>query len=162
VNNNPADGCEVTDTPTGNHTQASAVSSGNVSDCDSGGIDFTITGHVPSDARVHENPAVVGFDATAGDAPDWTSVFGVGHPFCSNDLVVTLQVTGSAQPSCYSFTAITDKFTYTCQTNATGTCNFNYASGSQFSDNTTIYFEVKKTCTVALKESPTYSISGHL
>jgi hypothetical protein len=163
VDDNEADGCEVPDAPQGNHTQSTAANEGDVSDCDSGTTEFTITGLLVSDTRVHEDPAVVGFDTASGSAPDWYSIFGVGHTLCENDIVMTLAVQGSQSPACYAFTVITDENTYNCQTDATGTCGFDDDSGGQFSDNTTIYIEVSKTCSSAsLTESVSYTVSGHL
>jgi hypothetical protein len=158
VDGNAANGCEVPDAPVGNHTKSTAADEGQVSDCDS---PFTFGGTLVSDARVHENPAVVGFDTPSGSAPDWYQVEGVGHTFCQNDIVVTLQVNGSKSPTCYSFQVISDKNDYTCQANASGTCGFN-DSGGQYSDNTELYFEVFKTCSTSVTESVTYTISGHL
>jgi hypothetical protein len=158
VNNSAADGCEVADSPTGNHTKATAANEGSVSDCDS---NFSYTGHLVSDKQVHASPAIVGFDTTSGSAPDWTDFTGVGHDFCENDIDLTLTVTGSASPGCYEFTVITDKNTYVCQTNGQGTCGFNDSEG-QFSDNTIIYVEVQKTCTATVIENVSYTVSGHL
>jgi hypothetical protein len=162
VNNDPSDGCEVADAPQGNHTQSSAADEGQVSDCDGGNnMEFSFNGQFPSDKRVHENPSVVGFETATGSAPDWYQVLGVGHTFCQNDLVVTLTITGSQNPSCYTFRAVTDKNMYTCVATG-GSCGFNYNSGGQFSDNTEIYFEVQKTCNTSTTENVTYTINGHL
>jgi hypothetical protein len=160
VNNNPADGCEVADSPQGNHVQGSAVNAGDQSDCDSGGIDFTVTGTMLSDQRVHENPAVTGFDTNSGSAPDWELKKGVGHTFCANDIVVTFTVNGSANASCYTLTVITDKNTYSCSPSGTS-CSINHNNGGQFSDDTNVYFEVTKTCSFATIENVSYSIAGH-
>ncbi len=163
VDNNPANGCEAVDNPQGNHAQASSANDGSVSDCDSGGVDFTLTGRILSDKRVHENAAIVGFDATSGSAPDWQYVIGVGHTFCANDVVVTLTINGSSQPSCYQLNVKTDKVSYSCTTGGTGQCSINHNSGGQFSDDTPVYFEVSKTCSSAtLDENVTYSLTGHL
>jgi hypothetical protein len=159
LNSNVQDGCEASDAPQGNHVLSTAANEGEVSDCDT---PFEIDGTMLADDRVHADPAVVGFDTTTGSAPDWMSVFGEGNTFCENDLVVTLQVLGSAQPSCYKLTAITDKNTYTVQTDTTGLAQINHDSGGQFSDNTTIDFEVQKTCSTSLSEEVSYSITGHL
>ncbi len=159
VDNDPSNGCEVADVPTGNHSKSSAADEGSVSDCDS---NFSFSGKIVSDARVHETPAIVGFDAASGSAPDWYTFKGVGHTFCENNVVVSLQINGSANPTCYKFTIITDKNTYTCQTNAAGTCGFNASDSGQFSDDTQLYAEIQKTCGTTVRESVTYTVSGHL
>jgi hypothetical protein len=159
VNGNMSDGCEAVDAPQGNHTVGAAANEGTVSDCDT---PFEIDGTLLSDARVHAQPAVTGFDTASGSAPDWMSVLGQGNTFCENDLVVTLQVSGSQQPDCYRLTAITNKEMYDVQTDNTGLAQINEDSGGQFSDNTTIDFEVQKTCSTELTEDVSYSITGHL
>jgi hypothetical protein len=159
VDGQEANGCEVADSPQGNHAQGTAVNEGDESDCDS---PFSFGGHLVSDTRVHETPAIAGFDTASGSAPDWYVLFGVGNTFCENDIVLTLTVTGSSSPACYHFNVITDKYTYSCQTDATGTCGFNDASGGQFSDNTNIYVEVSKTCGTTVTENVAYAVSGHL
>jgi hypothetical protein len=177
VNNSPADGCEVADAPQGNHTKSSAASEGSVSDCDSGGIDFSFNGQLPSDKQAHANPAVVGFDATSGSAPDWYGIVGVGHTFCDNDLVAQLCVQGSSSPGCYKLTVMGTN-TYSCQPDASGCCpkdpnpggscsgavanaGICQNNGGQFDDNTTVYFEVQKTCTTSVIENVTYTVDGH-
>jgi hypothetical protein len=52
-----ASGCEAIDNPQGNHDQASALFLGSL-DCDDVVSAISIDGLLPSDARVHENPAV--------------------------------------------------------------------------------------------------------
>jgi hypothetical protein len=175
VNNNPSDGCEAADAPQGNHTQnppSNPQSAQNVSDCDDGMIDFTLTGRMLSDKRVHENPPIVGFDANSGSAPDWLYIYGVGHFTCENDIVMQFSVQGSSSPSCYKMTVITDTHMYSCQANASGSCpsvgpaGTNWGiyqnGGSQFSDNTIIEIEVQKTCSTAVTENVTYKVVGHL
>jgi hypothetical protein len=162
IDGNPANGCESPDAPQGNHTVSAAASEGSVSDCDTGTVEFTFSGVLLSDTRAHQNPTVLGFDTASGSAPDWYSIIGVGHTFCSNDIVMTLAIQGSGSPSCYQFTVITDKNTYTCPTDATGSCGFNNTSGGQFSDNTTIDIEVSKTCSTSVTEDVSYTVSGHL
>ena len=162
VNGNAADGCEVKDNPTGNHDQNHAVNLGGYSACDdNGSVGFDLTGSLPSDDRCHE-PAIQGYDAASGSAPDWLAIVGNGHVFCENDLVVTLVMKGTTHPTCYHFVAVTDKNRYECTTDANGTCGFNYNSGNEFLDGSTIYFEVSKTCGTNVIENPTYRITGHL
>jgi hypothetical protein len=178
VNDNPADGCEVADSPQGNHTQnlpSSPADALNVSDCDDGGIDFTLNGRMPSDKRVHEDPSVVGFDNATGSAPDWLYIYGVGHDFCENNIVMQLCVDGSSSPSCYMLTVITSDDTFTCQVDASGCCpnldpgasppenwGIYQTSSGQFSDNTYISIEVQKTCGTNVTENVTYAVTGHL
>jgi hypothetical protein len=160
VNADPSDGCEVADSPTGNHTQATAKDEGMITDCDTGSnTDINFTGILPSDATVHANPSVAGFDPATGSAPDFLKALGVGNVFCQNDLVVFLAVTGSTAPSCYKLTVVSDKFTYSCTTDSTGACSINHLNG-QFSDNTEVYFEVSRTCSTP-HETAHYALSGH-
>ena len=160
VDGDITDGCEAADSPQGNHTETTAADEGEVSDCDT---PFEIDGTMLSDNRVHQDPAVVGFDSASGSAPDWMSVVGEGNVFCENDPVLNLQVTGSQDPSCYKLTVITDMETYSAQTDDTGLAQINEDSGGQFSDNSTIDFEVQKTCSSAsLTEDVSYAITGHL
>jgi hypothetical protein len=181
VNNDPSDGCEVTDSPQGNHTQATAADQGNVSDCDNGNnMELSFMGQLPSDKRVHESPAVVGFDTVSGSAPDWYKIYGVGSLLCVNNIVMQLCVQGSSSPACYHLTVITDKHTYNCQTDGSGCCppdpnpndSANTCTGimgicqntsGQFSDNTEIYIEISKTCdNFTVTENVTYKVYGHL
>jgi hypothetical protein len=159
VNGDPSDGCETADSSTGNHTQATAVSQGDVS-CADTPLQI-ISGMLPSDARAHESPAIVGFDVVSGSAPDWWSVHATGGLTCTNDIVATLQMTGSAQPACYHLTIITDQATYGAQTDGSGTATISH-TGGQYSDDSTILFEVSKTCGTNVIEAPTYTISYHL
>jgi len=158
VNGDPSDGCETADSATGNHTQATAAAQGDVT-CSDAPLPV-ISGTLPSDARVHEAPAVVGFDVASGSAPDWYSINATGG-LCQNDIVATLQMTGSSHPDCYHLTAITNNATYGAQTNGSGTATINQTNG-QYSDGTTVLFEVSKTCGTTVTEAPTYTITYHL
>jgi hypothetical protein len=183
VNNNPSDGCEVPDAPQGNHVQSSAADHGQVSDCDSSNdMEFMFGGQMPSDKRVHETPAVVGFDTNSGSAPDWYQIFGVGHLTCYNDIVMQLCVQGSSNPSCYRLDAVPASGTpHGCQVDASGCCppdpnpqgscatsqvpfmGICQNQGGQFADNTEIYIKVSKTCDMfTLTENVTYQVYGHL
>ncbi len=165
VDKNAANGCEAADAPQGNHTQSAAASEGAVACYDGNGHTVHFTGTLLSDNRVHENPAVTGFDAATGSAPDWYSISATGESSiinpCVDDVVLTLTVPGSSSPTCYQFTVITDKHTFTCQTDATGTCGFNSGT-SQYTDGSTILIEVSKTCNTAVSEKVTYTVDGHL
>jgi hypothetical protein len=160
VDRDPSNGCEVTDSRTGNHTQSSAAAQGDLACFDS--QTFTITGVLPSDKRVHESPAIVGFDAASGSAPDWYAIHATGGLTCQNDVVATLTVSGSGSPTCYKLTVITDKHTYTAQTLSSGVATINQTGGGQYSNDTDIYFEVQKICSTSVVEAPTYTITGHL
>jgi hypothetical protein len=160
VNDDPGDGCEVTDVPTGNHTPAGATSLGVVDTCDTS-MPTLFSGLVVSDTRVHEQPAVVGFDTFTGSAPDFLKVTAPGSIFCLNDVVLTLTVT-SAYPTCYRLSVSTDLAgTLTCQTNAAGTCTIYHNTGGQFTDGSTIGLKVEKTCSASQHENAAYSIAGH-
>jgi len=162
VNGNHADGCEIHDATTDNHVANKAAKQGTYSACDMNGTaGFNITGQLPSDTRCHD-PSIDGFDARTGSAPDFISIIGAGHTFCENDLVASLQIIGSNKPTCYHFAVNTGRNMYQCDVDATGTCGFNFDSGSQFYDGATITFEVSKTCGTDVVEAPTYRIVGHL
>jgi hypothetical protein len=163
VNNDPSDGCELTDSPQGNHTQGSAASAGPFSDCDSGVSVTLFSGTLPSDQRVHENPNVVGFDAISGSAPDWISITPTTSTFCQNDIVATLNVMGSAFPTCYKLTIISNSegLMYSCQTMASGSCSISHSSGGQFADGASVLFEISKTCSPTQDESVAYEVDGH-
>jgi hypothetical protein len=161
VNNDPSDGCEVADSPQGNHTQSTPASAtGTFSECDTTSATL-FSGTLPSDQRVHENPAVVGFDTASGSAPDWVSITPTTGTFCQNDIVATLNIMGSAFPTCYKLNVTTDKVMYSCQTDATGSCTINHDTGGQFSDGTSVLFEISKTCSTAQTESVGYDVVGH-
>jgi hypothetical protein len=149
----------------GNHTSAAAAYVADVACYDGTGHTLHFTGTLPSDRQVHENPAVVGFDAASGSEPDWYSVNATGQSSivnpCNNDVVVTLVVQGSLDPACYRLDVITDKFMYSCQTDATGGCAINQLNG-QYSDGSVMKFAVSKTCSTNLIEDVPYVVDGHL
>ena len=70
VNGNPNDGCEVSDSPTGNHIKADATYLGSFP-CYDSSSNPNIAGKLVSDGRTHESPGVSGFDSSSGSAPDW-------------------------------------------------------------------------------------------
>jgi hypothetical protein len=150
-------GCEVADAPLGNHLQANATGQGSLPCNDSSTL--TVMGVLPSDARVHENPAVSGFGATQGGAPDFLSVNATGGTFCANDVGLTFTVTGAPDLACYSLTVATDKGTYACTTTAAGTCTITQGSSS-YSGGTTIVLSVARTCSAAAANAH-YTIAGH-
>jgi hypothetical protein len=171
VDGNPDNGCEVTDSPQGNHVKGNSADLGSLSGCDgNNNTQLVFGGKLPSDKRVHESPNVVGFDAASGSAPDFHKIFAVGKTFCTNDLVMQMCVTGSAAPACYKLTVQSDKATYSCQTNASGCCpdagcgnmGICHNSGGQYSDDTDVYFTIQKTCSIASVENVTWTVNGHL
>ncbi len=169
VNGDPADGCEVVDNPQGNHTPSTATNEGSA-DCSDPDSTFTWYGEIPSDQRVHTNPTVTGFVDSAGAAPDWFSYLGTGEnlPFtiCVNDILATLVVTGSAQPTgCYELTVITDLNTWTAFTDGSGVATIQKSCGdfcAEYSSNSTIYYEVSKVCSAFEGHLVTYALRGHL
>ena len=83
-NGYPEDGCEVADTLTGTHTQASANYVGSYP-CTDGDSQINLSGLLPADARTHD-PAIAGFNAAIGGAPDWYRIHGSGGPLCQDDI----------------------------------------------------------------------------
>jgi hypothetical protein len=158
-NGDPDDGCEVADTFQNTHSQASALYLGQRSCYDDESAQ-NISGLLPGDTRTHD-PAVPGFDAARGYAPDWFKIDASGGPLCQDDIALNLQVTGSATPTCFRLRAITDKGTYTCQTSSAGSCSF--APGmSSYSDGSVIYIVLDRTCAALAAERVSYTITGHL
>lgn len=156
VDANPGNGCEVTDPTTGNHTVANAAGATN-QNCNDG-VMQTITGHLISDTRVHENPAVTGFDATTGSAPDFFVFNATGGLTCQNDIAATLSVPGGG--SCYKLTFMTNLGNYTATTSG-GTAVINQGSGA-YSDNTPMVIEIQKTCSTVVTGDASYSLQFHL
>jgi hypothetical protein len=158
ANGDQADGCEAADSPTGNHTQASALELGAYGCFDTPGQ--TVTGKLLSDARVHTNPAIPGFDATTGSAPDWYHLTADGG-LCVNDLKVVLQVLSSAHPQCYKLSVVTDMGTFAQTTDFSGMAKVTQDTVS-YSTGSDIYFKVEKTCSTAQFESVDYTLNFHL
>ena len=167
VNNNAGDGCEVPDPTTGNHTVGSGVNLGNIS-CDDDPpfgnpmetVKVTSDAFMVSDARAHI-PAVSAFSGTTGSAPDWYHINATGGTFCINDIGMTLQMTGSAFPTCYKMSIVTNKGTYTCQTAANGSCSISKGSSS-YSGGTSVDIKIEKTCDTSKLENVAFSVIGHL
>ncbi len=160
VDGNVQNGCEVTDAPLGNHTQASGVYVGSFP-CTDGSSNRNIAGTIPSDTRAHINPSITGFDAATGAAPDWYNLFADGG-FCENEVVLTLSVSGTGSLACYQLRVITNNGTHTCTTNASGSCTINQDGTGVYSDDTTIHIEVKKTCAASSPGAVSYTVTGHL
>jgi hypothetical protein len=157
-NNDPSDGCELADSPTGNHILANALNVGNRSCFDSDTI--SAPGKVPSDGRTHTNPLVNGFNASIGAAPDFFTIAATGG-LCVNDLALTLTVTGATSPACYRLSVSTNVGTFTCTTSAAGTCAVTRGSGS-YANGTNITLIVEKTCALPVVQQVNYTISGHI
>lgn len=156
VDNAQANGCEVADSPTGNHTATTATSVGDRSCSDSSTI--SLSGRLTSDTRTH-TPAVPGFDATKGAAPDYFKVNATGG-ICVNDLGVTITVTGAGTgANCFLLTISTSNGSYSCQTSASGTCTISEGSNS-YDDDTTITLSVTRTCAAAGVDAR-YTVAGH-
>jgi hypothetical protein len=149
VNGLVSDGCEQATSPQGT-TQGSASYHGSESCND---LDTR-----SAMGRVHTNPAVPGFDATVGSAPVWLRVTATGAFLCTNDVVATLSTKGGA---CYKLTVITDRNTYTAQTDSSGSASIKQTVG-QYSDGTTVYFEIQKTCGVATTGAVSWTLNWHL
>lgn len=153
-------GCEQSDAPTGNHSSGGAVDLGSMP-CNDGSSNPNISGVMVSDAREH-SPAILGFNATTGSAPDYYTIYADGGTLCQNDINISLVVSGSSSPTCYKLTADTSKGPYTCQTSSGGSCSISKGSGS-YNDNTTILIKVEKTCPASsVRERVTYTVTGHL
>jgi hypothetical protein len=153
-------GCEVVDSPLGNHSQASAAYLGSFP-CTDGSSNPNATGVIHSDTRVHELPSVDGFNTTTGATPDWFRLFADGG-LCENEVVLTLTVTGGGDLACYQLQVTTNNGTYTCNTNAAGSCLINQNGSGVYSDDTDIHLRVSKTCSTAVSATVSYSVTGHL
>lgn len=157
VDRDAGSGCEVADAPTGNHVVTGATSLGTLP-CNDGST-INAMGVMPSDTRVHENPVVPAFSVMEGAAPDFLAVSASGGTFCVNDVDVALTVTGAANLACFRLTVVTDNGTWSCMTNAAGTCSVSQGSGS-YSGGTTISLRVERTCSAAAAAAR-YTVAGH-
>jgi hypothetical protein len=159
VDGDPRNGCEMNHAVPPGHTQAEAGDRGHLS-CFDTSTD-TILGFLLSDARVHSNPAVTGFDPKVGSAADYFRVAADGGSFCTDDYDVTFGTSGGGSTQCYQLTIITDKKTQSVV--ATGSDLVHMTSGaSSYSDNTTVYFKIEKICSLPHQEALRYSIMYHL
>ena len=169
VNNSPADGCEISDPTTDNHTTNKPTSVGDRA-CYDGSSDPNISGRLPSDNRVHENNAVDGFDPRTGSAPDYYSIHATGESSifnpCTDNVVLTLATSGAANPACYHMHVSTDKVQLDCDTDGSGGCMINASGTGQYTDGSTIVVEVYKVnkagCTATDDDNPSYTVMGHL
>lgn len=158
VNGLTSDGCEVSDTRNGNHSQATAYEIGDYT-CVDALSTFSIQGVLPRDQRVHHMPAIAGFDTTTASAPDWYRVLGTGGT-CFNDVAATLQVPSGG--ACFRLSVITNVGTLTCNTDVNGQCSVAGGSGS-YSDGTYLHYRIERTCTApTTPHLGTFTISSHL
>jgi hypothetical protein len=158
VDGDMSNGCEVSADPQGHHTIGSASSLGDLSCND---ITQTLTGSLPSDARVHASPAIVGFDVTTGSAPVWYTAHATGGSVCTNDLAATLTISNSTHLNCYQLQVIAGINTFTAQTNGSGTATITQGSGAYHEDDD-ISFRIAKTCGTNVTEAANYSLEFHL
>ena len=160
VNGDPDDGCEVADSPLANHQQADAINAGTFS-CQDGASAQNLTGTLPSDARVHESPAVPGLSAVTGAAPDYFVIHASGGA-CTDDVNLDLQVTGARSPTCFKLTVNTNKNGgQSCNTDTIGHCGITNGTAS-YGDGSDIIVIVEKTCSNATTDATTYAVTGHL
>jgi len=121
------------------------------------------TGDLASDAMVHQNPAVAGFDSLTGSAPVWYSIDATGGMLCQDTLNLQLQVSGSVIPTCYKFSVTTDTQSYSAQTNSLGTASIVKTGSAQYTDNSTIDLEVQRVCSTSSNpDSATFTITGDI
>lgn len=165
VDGNPANGCEVSDATTGNHTETAAASKGDHGCKDDDPIP-TISGAIISDTRTHENAAIDGFVSATGSAPDYFKIRGTGSITCVNNVDLTLNVNQavSTKPSCYHLHVDTNKNSYDCDTDVNGNCRINPSGSSLYDDDTYVVISVSKrnVAGCAGADNAPYTITGHL
>jgi hypothetical protein len=165
VDNNALNGCEVLH-PGTSHTTASAFPLGSWP-CNDGSLaNFGL--QLESDQRAHV-PTPAAFNGTVGDSPDVWSVLATGSGGCYNDYGITFTTSGgSAAAPCYQLVFQTNKKTVTLTTTGSGMATTSdncsvFSPSCDYDNNTTIYFTVQKTCSVAaVQESVNYTVSFHL
>ncbi|MDB4929640.1 MAG: Tryptophan synthase alpha chain [Myxococcaceae bacterium] len=161
VNGLAADGCEVSDDAIAGHTQSTAAvrPSLGCSDTSSSSVNGA---RIVSDARTH-SPPPPGFVGTVGAAPDWYSVLATGGTFCANNYGVTIVTSGgSSAGSCYSVTLITDRTTVSMAVSGSGSNTMSSTAFGLYTENSTVYFRVEKTCSLPVRENVSYTLSYHL
>jgi len=156
----PGTGCEHQDVPLDNHKQTKATDKGSLT-CFDNISDPAIQGVLLSDTRAHEGPAVDGFDATRGYAPDWYHIAATGGFGCTNDISLTLQVLSSSAPTCYRLRVITSSNTFSVNTNTSGTATVTGGSGA-YASGSDLWIAVEKTCGLNVYERVDYTVTGHL
>jgi hypothetical protein len=104
------------------------------------------------------------FNAATGSAPDYWAVHATGGLFCVNDYSGTFTTAGGGGAACYNLQVVTDKNQNISITNTGAQSQgFNSPGGSsQYSDGSTIYFIVTKTCNLPVQEAVSYTINFHL
>ena len=118
-----------------------------------------MAGRVVSDTRLHESPAIAGFTASTGAAPDWFRIRGTGGFFCLNDLAVQFQTSGGSPDPCMRITVITNQETRSCTATGSGFCAFDDVD---FDDDTDVFFRVERICAVPVGGEVSYTIRGHM
>jgi hypothetical protein len=162
IDGSAANGCEVADPDAANHVQSAATAFPST-DCSDSSSQNSFGGLILSDTRPHLNPAVAAFDAKVGAAPHWFSVYSSGGALCEDDFALSLTVTGGGAVPCYTATILTDKTSSTITATGSGSASSSGPAGS-YSDGSTIYFKVEKTCSTASVGGADvmYTVSYHL
>jgi hypothetical protein len=114
-----------------------------------------------SDKRVHENPGVVGFDPVTGSAPQWYDISATGG-LCVDDINFTMTITNSAYPTCYELTVKTNTTTMSGTADSLGKVTLTSNGMTAYTDPSTVYFEISKTCDVTVTEAADWSVTWHL
>ena len=159
VDGDPSNGCEVQSSLTMNHTPATALPLGAVSCFDN--PPQSVNGVLPSDARVHANPAIAGFNVSTGSAPHWYVVHALGGSTCINDLSATLAIIGSAAQTCYELRVIAGGNTFIAQTTGSGMATITQGPGAYHAGDD-IAFGIAKICGTSVTEAPSYTLTFHL
>jgi hypothetical protein len=161
VNGSAADGCEAVDDAVAGHTQSTATArpSQGCSDTTTSSINGA---RVVSDARPH-SPSPPGFVGAVGAAPDWYSVLATGGTLCANNYGVTIVTSGgSSAGACYSVTLITDRTTVSMAVSGSGSNTMSSTAFGLYTENSTVYFRVEKTCSLPVRENVSYTLTYHL
>jgi len=167
---NDGEDCEAIQSFQG-HTTAQDAKSIGAKPCYDGLFDSSFQGTMLSDSRKHLYPGVEGFDSDVGSAPAWRKLQAIGGQ-CANDLRLTVQMTGGGSQKCYrvsmKFANVVDQWgeptfskTYSLDVSGSDTATLTRGAGS-YEDNSTLYFEVEKTCGASVREKVDYLVSYHL
>jgi hypothetical protein len=159
VDGDPKNGCELNHSVPPGHTQADAADRGKLTCFDT--ATDTFLEFLLSDSRTHVNPAIGGFSAQVGSAPDYWRVQATGGTLCVNDFDVTFATSGGGTDQCYQCTIITDKKSQHVLATGKDLVHLTAGSGS-YSDNSSIYFKIEKICSLPRQEGIRYSIMYHL
>jgi hypothetical protein len=155
VNGDPADGCEQPGQ--GGHARfaATRLPPRSCTDRDTG----TFSGRLPSDARVHANPPILGFDPATGAAPLWWAARATGGAFCATDLSAAVIATGATN-GCYELTVETNRGTWS-QPVVNGAATISRDPGAYGVDSD-VFFTIRKTCGVEVREVAAFEATFHL